>query len=430
SIPGKFELTVRMTRTMFPFFPLVALAAAFMGVLNACGIFFMPALSSALFNITSIIVGVACAVFFSGYGAKFGLHPIEGMAIGVLTGGLMQAVCQLPSLYKTGYKWVAQSREEYLPWYKEPYLRQILLLMVPGTIGLAATQVNILINTILATSQGTGAVSWLNYAFRLMQFPIGVFGVSLAIATLPTFSQQLVSRDMQSASETLSRSLRHVFAINLPASAGLAFLGIPIIKVIFQYGRFQVEDTHATALALTMYAIGLTAYSAVKILVPACYAFGNTRVPVVSSVLAVLVTICLNLLLIGPFGYWGLALGTSVAAVVNAVYLIRAIQLMFGKYDVDFPVMPIIKAFGSHLVIAVLMGAACLGTNEILEILLPDTFLGTWLPFVRAMKMSILLLEGIFIVFILAKMLNLSETSEIFSLFFEKFKKKLRVKAI
>ncbi len=267
AIPGKFEITVAMTRIMFPFFPLVALAAAYMAVLNACGRFFLPAFASALFNAGSILSGLALAYAMPSYG----MHPIQGMAAGVVIGGAIQAFSQLPALYRAGYRFPARAAGD-LAWHRDPDLRAMVALMGPGMVGLAATQVNVLVNSVLATSQGPGAVSWLNYAFRLMQFPIGIFGVSLAAATLPRVSAQWVARDAAGAAETLSKSLRHVLAINLPASAGLAFLGVPIVQLLFEYGPFSSQDTQATALALTAYAVGLTAYSAVKVLVPVCYA--------------------------------------------------------------------------------------------------------------------------------------------------------------
>ena len=334
-IPGKFELTVEMTRIMFPYFPLVALAAAFMGILNACGVFFLPAFASALFNVGSVVVGVICAQVVIHWGAHWRIQPIEGMAIGVIAGGAVQAFCQLPALYRVGYRW--QKRSSTDPqWNRDPRLRQMLLMMVPGTIGLAATQVNLLVNSILATSQGPGAVSWLNYAFRLMQFPIGIFGVSLASATLPKVSRQWAHRDVKGVSETLTHSIRSVFAINLPAAAGLIFLGYPIVELIFQYGRFYPEDTRATSAALAMYSVGLVAYSIVKVLVPACYALGNTRLPVISSVLAVGVTIILNLMMVKSFGYWELALGTSIAAIFNGTFLLGAIRGLIRKSRGNF----------------------------------------------------------------------------------------------
>ena len=161
------------------------------------------------------------------------------MAFGILAGGWVQAFCQLPALYRVGYRW--PKRVESDPgWRKDPYLRRMLGLMLPGTLGLAATQVS-LASTPLATGLGPGAVSYLSYAFRLMQFPIGIFGASLAQATLPRVSQQWVGRDISGLDATLNESLRRVFAINLPASAGLAFLGYPIVELIFQYGRFYLR---------------------------------------------------------------------------------------------------------------------------------------------------------------------------------------------
>jgi putative peptidoglycan lipid II flippase len=307
----------------------------------------------------------------------------------------------------------------------------MLWMMVPGTIGLAATQVNLLVNTILATSQGTGAVSWLNYAFRLMQFPIGIFGVSLASATLPRVSQQWVQKDIKGVSQTLTQSLKSVFAINLPASAGLAFLGYPIIELIFQYGRFYSEDTRSTATALAMYSVGLTAYSAVKVLVPACYALGNTRLPVVSSILAVAVTILLNSLMVRPFGYWGLALGTSIAALVNAVFLIRAIKKIIQAHEGDLQIGPLIRSFFEYLGVSLLMGLVCFGSQMLLSHWISDRFFSeslgkVGLPLARSLRMILLVSEGILVFLLLAKLFRLREANEVVHLFTGKLKKKLR----
>ncbi|MBI4925708.1 MAG: murein biosynthesis integral membrane protein MurJ, partial [Bdellovibrio sp.] len=292
-IPGKFELTVQMTQVIFPFFPLIVLAAAFMGSLNACGYFFIPAFAPALFNLTSLLVGVPLVMIFN----KINLPPILGMAIGVLVGGFVQAFSQLPSLLKAGYR-VSTKTDQDLVWYQEPALKKMLLLMLPGMVGLAATQVNFLINSILATSQEAGAVSWLNYAFRLMQFPIGIFGVSLALASLPLISQEWVNENFSNVSQTVDQTLKRVFAINLPCSMAFIFLSYPIVELIYQYGMFSADSTRHTAYALCAYSVGLTAYSCVKTLVPVFYAMGNTRYPVISSVLSVVLTIIFNLLMI------------------------------------------------------------------------------------------------------------------------------------
>lgn len=432
NIPGKYELTVEMTRIMFPFFPLVALAAAFMGILNACGVFFLPAFSSALFNFSSVLVGVIFSQLLLPW-AGWQIPPIEGMALGVLFGGAVQALCQLPAIYRVGYRWRKKDPQEP-SWWEDPALKQMLWMMIPGTIGLAATQVNILMNTILATSQGPGAVSWLSYSFRLMQFPIGVFGVSLGSATLPRVSALWVQKDLEGVKQTLQKSLRQVFAVNLPASAGLAFLGYPIIELIFQYGRFYSEDTHRTAIALAMYAIGLPAYSAVKVLVPACYAFGNTRIPVVSSFVAVGVTVILNLLMVQQFGYWGLALGTSAGAILNSLFLLFSIQRLMRHEKGEFPLLSLFLEFLKHLFVALVMGAICYYSHSALFQILPDRFfLENWggffgksiLPLVRGMKVGIVILEGVGVVILLARALRLEDTTEVIHLFSEKMKKKL-----
>jgi putative peptidoglycan lipid II flippase len=400
--------------------------------LNACGVFFLPAFASALFNLASIVVGVSCAQLLYHWGPKWGMLPIEGMAIGVLAGGAVQALCQLPALYRNGYRWQKKLPEDPT-WSSDPRLKRMLWMMVPGTIGLAATQVNLLVNTILATSQGPGAVSWLNYAFRLMQFPIGIFGVSLASATLPKISQQWAKKDIHGVSQTLTHSLRSVFAINLPASAGLAFLGYPIIELIFQYGRFYPEDTRATATGVAMYAIGLTAYSAVKVLVPACYALNNTRLPVISSVLAVIVTISLNLMMVKPFGYWGLALGTSIAAIFNSIFLLFSIQKLIREKEGAFHLIPILRGLFEYGGIALAMGVICWFSHDFLNRFLNDHLFMLWfgktgLPFGRAFKLGLLMGEGVLVVFFAIRLFHLKEANEVLDLFAEKLKNKLRRK--
>jgi len=320
--PGKFELTVLLTQIMFPFLPMVALAAVVMGTLNSHGTFFLPALAPALFNIGSIVVAL-CLYFRL---PEWGYDPVLGMAVGTLCGGALQLLIQVPPLLKKGF---AYSRSLS---FRHPGVRRILLLMGPGTIGLASTQVNIFVNTWLATSQGEGPVSWLNYAFRLMQFPLGIFGVAIASATLPTISAQVATGELEGLRKTLSSALRMVLVINIPASFGLIFLSRPIIALIYEHGRFFKEtDTDATSKALIFYAIGLFAYSGIKVLVPAFYALGRSRVPVTISMVSVAANIALNLWLIQPFGYLGLALGTSLTAIGNFALLFGQLQRSAGS---------------------------------------------------------------------------------------------------
>lgn len=423
TVDQKFALTVSLTREMLFFFPLVTLAAAFMGILNANGVFFLPAFASALFNLTSVVVGVIASFIVP----RFGWHPIEGMAIGVLLGGLVQALVQLPTLYRVGYRWPKKEANDP-SWYRDPALRRMLKLMLPAFVGLAATQVNILVITILATSQEQGAVSWLHYAFRLMQFPIGVFGVSMAAATLPVVSKQWVSHQVDDLSETLTESLRKVFAINLPAAAGLAFLGVPIIQLIFEYGAFHEGDTHATAIALACYSLGLVFYSAVKILVPVCYAIGNSFVPVVSSVLSVLLNLVLCYVLVDRYGYQGLAIAVSFTAAFNGVLLIWFIR---RKLKRKIKLLSLIQAFLTHLSIALVMGWVCFQTIPLVEMGISDAawrdyFGPMGVPFARLLRVSILVFEGVALVGLFAYVFRIREIREIFEIIFKKLKSRVR----
>jgi putative peptidoglycan lipid II flippase len=307
--PEKLALTVQLARIMLPTLTLIALAAAFMGMLNSLHHYFIPALSPAMFNVLTIV----CAFALVPLMPVFGLHPIVAIAIGTLLGGVTQLALQWPTLHKEGFRYHLD-----LDWRDEG-LRRILTLMGPGTIGMAATQVNVFVNTILATSTVEGAVSWLNYAFRLMYLPIGLFGVSIATAALPTVSRQSTRQDSIAVRDTVASSLSLMLMLNIPATVGLVVLANPIVGVLFERGRFTPADTVATASALQFYAVGLIGYAVVRIVSPIFYALGHNRTPVVVSVVVVLVNALLNYVLVHTaLGYRGLALGTSIAALINA----------------------------------------------------------------------------------------------------------------
>lgn len=423
-IPGKFELTVLMTRILFLFFPFIALAAAYMGILNAEGKFFVPALSSALFNAVSIVIGLWVAKMLPAYGVQ----PIVGMAVGVVMGAVVQAFFQLPLLYRVGYRFVGRrginpsddSRQEpaYVSWTREPALRSMLKLMGPSVVGQAATQVNFLVNSILATSQGPGAVSWLAYAFRLMQFPIGVFGVSIAQATLPAVSRSAAQKNDEETKRILTQSCSQVFAINLPAAAGLAFLGTPIIHLIFQHGKFSSFDTHSTHLALAGYAVGLVFYSGVKVLVPACYALGHTREAVRSSIYSVLMTIAANLILIRFSGYVGLALGTSFAAAFNFLYLSRILKPYLNA-------SVLYKVFISQCFLSLVMGSVGLGGHYLWDYVFFNHLHfreGFWMALI---KCSTLIILSLGVLVSVAKLTGQQETLAAYEFFSRKVKNKL-----
>ncbi|HEY3131596.1 MAG TPA: murein biosynthesis integral membrane protein MurJ [Acidobacteriota bacterium] len=329
--PGKKELTVALTRVMMPFILLVALAAKAMGILNACDRFGIPAIASAFFNIGSIFGGLLCAFVI---GPHFGLRPIAGMAIGTLIGGALQFTVQWPSLRAAGFR--------YRPMlsFTDPGVRQIIKLMGPAIIGTAAVQVNVLVNSNFASTivdasgrHLDGPVSWLSYAFRLMQFPIGVFGVAIGTVTLPAISRSVARKNIDEFRETLSRSLGLVFLLCVPSAAGLAVLGSPIIAAIYQHGKFSAMDTPQTAAALKFYAIGLAGYAAIKVLAPAFYALDDARTPMLVSLTLIATNIGMNwaFLRVLNFGHRGLALSTSIVALLNFAVLLSIMRRRIGS---------------------------------------------------------------------------------------------------
>jgi putative peptidoglycan lipid II flippase len=318
--PGALDLTIQLTRIMLPFLTALAVAAAMMGMLNSLRRFFVPSLSPAMFNVASIFSALVLAPLMP----RFGLDPIAGIAIGTLLGGLGQILLQWPTLRKEGFRY------QPIVSFRDPVVREILRLMAPATLGLAAVQVNVVVNTHLATGQELGAVSWLMYAFRLMYLPIGIFGVSIATAALPDISRHAVAGDLRSIRTDVSRGLRMMLMLNVPATIGLMVLAEPIVALIFERRAFLVRDTVATAAALVFYAPGLIGYSAVKIASPTFYALRDSRTPVIVSVLSIGVNLGINLILIRVLGYRGLALGTAIAAMFNAVVLM---WLLRGRLD-------------------------------------------------------------------------------------------------
>ena len=351
-IAGKTELTVQLTRIMLPFLLFVSLAAVVMGMLNTKGKFFVPALSSTFFNLGSIIGGLSLALLLP----QFGQPAIVGMAWGTLIGGMLQLIMQLPTLRKTGFRF----RFTFAP--KDSGLRRILLLMLPATIGLSATQINIFINTNFAASCAEGSVSWLNYAFRLVQLPIGVFGVALSIAVMPVLARQAAQKDMASLKQTFTSSLVLVFTLALPATAGLVLLAEPIIRLIFEHGAFTAADTLATAQALSWYATGLFAYAAIKVMVPVFYAIGDTRYPVIGSFLGVGANLIIINLVIAALQHKGIAFSTSCAMMLNFFFLG---VVLYRKLD-GYPLSYLLQGLGKILLATLSMAAVVWGLRQLL----------------------------------------------------------------
>jgi putative peptidoglycan lipid II flippase len=356
-VPGKLELTTLLTRIMLPFLTMIALGVVMMGMLNALGRFFIPALSPAMFNIATLLSAFTLVPLMP----RLGWPRIAGIAIGTVIGGAGQFLLQWPVLRREGWR--------YAPILdtRDGGLREVMRLMAPGTIGLAAVQVNVFVNTVLATSQGTGAVSWLNYAFRLMYLPIGLFGVSIGTAALPDISRHAAASDLPGVRRTVSDALRLMLMLNVPATIGLMVLARPIVSLLLERGNFRPGDTDATAAALMCYAPGLLGYAIVKIASPTFYALRDSRTPVIVSALSVAVNVALNLALVRVAGFRGLALGTAVAATLNAGLLLWLLRGRLGGLDSRQNT----RAFALITVASIAMGLAAWGTHHILEIALP-----------------------------------------------------------
>ena len=415
--PAKFELTVRLTRIMMPFILLVALAAQAMGILNARDRFGIPALASSFFNIGSIIGGLSVAALladptFANPIRAIVDRPTEaivGMAYGVLIGGFLQYAVQWPSLRRAGFR--------YRPMlsFSDPGVRRMFGLMGPALIGGAAVQVNVLINSNFASNiPGTGPVSWLSYAFRLMQFPIGVFGVAIATATLPAISRSVARKDEADFRHTLASSMRLAFLLTIPSAVGLIALGQPIIALIYERGHFGPVDTEHTAAALSFFAIGLTGYAAIKILAPAFYALGDSRTPMIISLASMLTNFVMNWSLVGVMQERGLALSTSTVALANCGLLYFIMRKRINGLEGRRTAVAMIKI----LVASAVMGAVCWVVSRGAEHLIGSSFAAR----LANVAVSVAVSAGLF--YLIATLLGVEELKAATSALTGRFRKR------
>lgn len=315
--PEKFFLTVNLTRIMFPYIFFIGLVALSMGILNSLGHFAAPALAPVFLNVAMI-----CSVFFI---SPHMSDPVTGLAIGVLIGGVLQLALQIPFLIKKGlYFW---QRVKIF----HPGLKRIGVLMLPAVFGAAVYQINILVGTILASLLPEGSVSYLYYADRLVQFPLGIFAIATATAILPSLSRQAASRDLEAVKTTFAYAMNLVLFITIPSMVGLIVLREPIVALLFKRGIFDSEATQLTAYALLYYSIGLWAFSGVRIVVATFYALQDTRTPVRMAVISIIANIVLGIILMGPLAHGGLALSTSLASMLNLGLLVRALKIKLGS---------------------------------------------------------------------------------------------------
>jgi len=353
----KAALTVTLTRIMYPFILLVSLAALVMGMLNAKEVFGMPAMASSFFNLGSITTGVAIGYWLD---PNFGPRALMGSAIGTLIGGLLQLVVQLPSLRRTGYRFKLDFQ------WRDKGVNAILRLMGPSVIAAATTQVNVMINSIFASELGDGPTFWLAIAFRLMQLPLGIFGVALGTVALPLLARMAATGNMVAFRSELSRGMRLAFLMTVPSTIGLIMLAEPIMSVLYQHRKFTAFEAAEAAGALQYYALGLSGYAALKILVNAFYALDRRKTPMFVSLGAVVLNLILNWFFTVHMGWKhrGLALSTACIATSNFVFLFilmrrqlkfletRAMALLLAKLAVAGAVLAGVCWLGSHFLLA------------------------------------------------------------------------------
>jgi len=350
SDPGKFELTVSLTRWMFPYMFFVGLMGIAMGVLNSHKHFTAPALSPVLFNLSIIASIFAIAPFLD--------SPVYALVVGVLAGGVFQLLLQFPFMGKIGML----PRPSF--WFRDSAIRKIFALMGPAAFGIGVYQLNIFVTMWFASALQEGAVSYLYYAGRLMELPLGVFGVSVTTAVLPSLSEQVTRKDWEGFKGSLSFAVRIVNFVMIPATIGLLVLSYPIIELLFRRGEFTSADAAGTATALFFYAFGLVPVAIARILTSVFYSLKDTMTPVWIALVAFVFNALFCYLLIGPLGHGGLALATTLAAIVNCSILFVVLRRKFGRFGVIGMLASGLKSAGAALVMGLLVYSLAFATMD------------------------------------------------------------------
>ena len=315
----KFNLTVYLTRITFPYIFLISLTALSMGILNSLRHFTVPAMSPVLLNFALI----GAAFFICPYLET----PISGLAIGVIIGGLLQFVFHIPPLLKSGLKFTPDFS------FSHPGVKKVVLLMAPSVIGLAVTQFNIFVDTLIASLLAEGSISYLYYADRVMQLPLGVFGTAIGTAILPTLSSFAAKKDMEGMKDTMSFGLRFTFFIAIPAMTAQIVLSLPIVSLLFERGEFTHQAAINTSQTLIAFSIGLWAYSGIKVIAPAYYSVQDTKTPVRIAVISMIANVVFNLILMAPLKHAGIALATSLSAMLNLGLLVYYLPDSIRRLD-------------------------------------------------------------------------------------------------
>lgn len=387
--PDKYALTVDLLRITFPYLFFISLTALAGGILNTYGKFSIPAFTPVFLNLAMIFAALVLAPRAS--------NPALGVAWGVFLGGVVQLLFQIPFLVQIKRLPRPKLRR------RDPGVGKVLRLMGPAMFGASVSQINMFVSTILASFLPTGSVSYLNYSDRLVELPLGVFGVALGTVVLPAFSQQQALKDREAFNRTLDWALRLVFIIGIPATVGLLVLGTPILISLFRYGNFTLHAVQMSQLSLIGFGLGIVPIIAVRVLAPAFYAQQNTKTPVKVATVALIANMLFSAILIWPLKHAGLALSPSLAACVNGILLYRILRR--SRNYTPLPGWPL-------LLLKVGIASAAMGGVLYALQGSTDQWLALNLPG-RLLRLSVLLLLGIGAFFVVAWILKVPELQQL-----------------
>ena len=398
---SKIELAIYLTQLMFPYLLFVSFAAIAMGVLNSKRKFGIPACASTFFNVSSLVIGIG------GYYVcpLLEIHPVTGMAIGVIVGGLLQFLIQVPSMYRVGFR--------YRPTLslRDPRVLQVLHLIGPAVLGVAAVQVNLLTNTFFITSD-PGWLTWISRAYRVLHLPIGIFGVAISTVALPQLARFVTAGETQNFRKALSYALRLMLVLTIPAGIGLMMLSEPICRLLYEWGETLEEDTIRTGGLLFVYAFGLCGFSTLKIVTDGFYAYKDIRAPVIVSICAVMLNICLNYLFIFRgffFDPRAVVFSTVLTVTLNCAILLLLLRRKVGGLGLRAVVPLTLKI----LIASAVMGFVCWLTNGAIE----SDWLGTEGIIPRTVAVFAPIGVGLLILAAMYKLLQVSEFDDILNIF-------------